>query len=86
MTGRKKPAKAVKPAAQAPAAPPVARPAQAPAQAPAQPPPPPPGPSADPHELGELDAYLMREGKHPRLYDKLGSHPADGGTRFAVWA
>jgi len=43
-------------------------------------------PAADAHAFGELDAHLMREGKHPRLYDKLGSHPAPGGTRFAVWA
>jgi 1,4-alpha-glucan branching enzyme len=41
---------------------------------------------SDPHVFGELDAHLMREGKHPRLHDKLGSHPAPGGTRFAVWA
>ena len=41
---------------------------------------------SDPHVFGELDAHLMREGKHPRLHDKLGSHPIDGGTRFAVWA
>jgi 1,4-alpha-glucan branching enzyme len=40
------------------------------------------------YEFGELDAHLMREGKHPRLYDKLGAHVApDGvGTYFAVWA
>jgi 1,4-alpha-glucan branching enzyme len=37
-------------------------------------------------EFGELDAYLMREGKHPRLHDKLGAHPVVGGTRFAAWA
>ncbi|MDQ3364436.1 MAG: 1,4-alpha-glucan branching protein GlgB [Myxococcota bacterium] len=40
--------------------------------------------------FGELDAHLMREGTHPKLYEKLGAHPAivDGvkGTRFAVWA
>jgi len=41
---------------------------------------------ADPHAFGELDAHLMREGTHPRLHDKLGAHPAPGGTRFAVWA
>lgn len=38
----------------------------------------------------ELDIHLFREGKHYRLYDKLGSHPmeVDGerGTYFAVWA
>jgi len=41
---------------------------------------------SDPHVFGELDAHLMREGKHPRLFEKLGAHPARGGTRFAVWA
>jgi len=40
----------------------------------------------DAHAFGELDAHLMREGRHPRLYDKLGSHPIPGGARFAVWA
>ncbi|HSR96356.1 MAG TPA: hypothetical protein VLM79_04755, partial [Kofleriaceae bacterium] len=45
-----------------------------------------PRPTADPHTFGELDAHLMREGTHPRLHDKLGAHPAPGGTRFAVWA
>ena len=37
-------------------------------------------------EFGELDAYLMREGKHPRLYEKLGSHLVGDAVRFAVWA
>ena len=40
--------------------------------------------------LGELDQYLMAEGTHLRLYEKLGAHPAvrDGvpGVDFAVWA
>jgi 1,4-alpha-glucan branching enzyme len=40
--------------------------------------------------LGELDAYLMSEGTHLRLYEKLGAHPGirDGvaGVDFAVWA
>ena len=40
----------------------------------------------DPSLFGELDAHLMREGKHPRLFDKLGSHPTGGGVRFTVWA
>ncbi|HEY0994138.1 MAG TPA: 1,4-alpha-glucan branching protein GlgB [Kofleriaceae bacterium] len=52
--------------------------ASAPSPAPAEPP--------DPHAFGELDAHLMREGTHPRLHDKLGSHPTEHGTRFAVWA
>lgn len=40
--------------------------------------------------LGELDVHLMAEGKHHRLYEKLGAHPItlDGveGMFFAVWA
>jgi len=36
--------------------------------------------------FGELDAHLMREGKHPRLHEKLGSHPTADGTAFATWA
>ena len=40
--------------------------------------------------LSDLDAYLLAEGRHYRLYEKLGAHPThmDGvaGTRFAVWA
>jgi 1,4-alpha-glucan branching enzyme len=38
------------------------------------------------NEFGDLDAHLMREGKHPRLYEKLGSHPTERGTHFAAWA
>ena len=40
--------------------------------------------------LGELDVYLMAEGTHLRLYEKLGAHPVvrEGvpGVEFAVWA
>jgi 1,4-alpha-glucan branching enzyme len=40
--------------------------------------------------LGEMDLYLLREGRHERLWDKLGAHlmTVDGvkGTAFAVWA
>ena len=40
--------------------------------------------------FGEMDSYLFREGNHCRLYEKLGSHPAEHGGRlgtyFAVWA
>jgi len=43
-----------------------------------------------PPALGEVDLYLMAEGTHLRLYEKLGAHPAvrDGvpGVDFAVWA
>src|SRR5713226_8065534 len=43
------------------------------------------------HELlTPYDIYLFKEGKHFRLYEKLGSHliQVDGkeGTHFAVWA
>ena len=40
--------------------------------------------------LGEMDEYLMAEGRHEELYRKLGAHPLthEGveGTAFAVWA
>jgi len=40
--------------------------------------------------LGEMDVYLMAEGTHRRLYERLGAHPAivDGveGVAFVVWA
>jgi 1,4-alpha-glucan branching enzyme len=40
--------------------------------------------------VGELDLYLFGEGKHERLWDKLGAHErvVEGvaGTGFAVWA
>jgi len=43
-----------------------------------------------PPVLGEMDEYLLAEGSHRRLYDKLGAHPLthDGvaGVAFAVWA
>ncbi len=40
--------------------------------------------------LTDFDLYLFGEGKHERIYDKLGAHivgeGAASGTRFAVWA
>jgi 1,4-alpha-glucan branching enzyme len=46
-----------------------------------------PSTKPDPNSFGDLDAHLMREGTHPRLFDKLGAHVLpDGSTRFAVWA
>jgi 1,4-alpha-glucan branching enzyme len=40
--------------------------------------------------LGDYDIHLLREGRHVRLYDKLGAHlvERDGqrGAQFAVWA
>lgn len=40
--------------------------------------------------MGPLDHYLLREGTHRRLFEKLGAHPCvqegSPGTAFAVWA
>ncbi len=40
--------------------------------------------------LGEMDVYLIGEGSHRRLFERLGAHPRviDGvaGVAFAVWA
>ncbi len=49
---------------------------------------------ADPYSfgpvLGPTDDYLMVEGTHKQLYEKLGAHPMTHGnvegTHFAVWA
>ena len=41
-------------------------------------------------QLTDFDLHLFGEGRHERIYDKLGAHPqsqdAADGTRFAVWA
>ena len=43
-----------------------------------------------PPMLSDFDLYLLGEGNHLRLYDKLGAHPMamEGvdGVAFAVWA
>jgi len=43
-----------------------------------------------PAVLGDLDVYLIREGTHLRLNEKLGAHPCRhhevDGVAFAVWA
>jgi 1,4-alpha-glucan branching enzyme len=43
-----------------------------------------------PSTLGDLDLYLLGEGRHERAYEQLGAHPLtlEGvpGVRFAVWA
>ena len=42
-----------------------------------------------PGVLGELDLHLLGEGRHERLWERLGAHPLDAedaGVRFAVWA
>jgi 1,4-alpha-glucan branching enzyme len=40
--------------------------------------------------LGEIDVYLIAEGRHRRLYEKFGAHAAHmqgvAGTSFALWA
>ena len=40
--------------------------------------------------LGEIDEYLIAEGRHEELYTRLGAHPMThegvDGTAFAVWA
>jgi 1,4-alpha-glucan branching enzyme len=40
--------------------------------------------------LGELDLHLAGEGRHERIYERLGAHPCEAqgvaGTAFAVWA
>ena len=40
--------------------------------------------------ISDYDLYLFGEGKHTRIYEKLGAHPltVDGvaGYHFAVWA
>src|ERR1044072_5895210 len=40
--------------------------------------------------LGELDLHLFGEGRHERIYEKLGAHPITHerkrGVAFAVWA
>jgi 1,4-alpha-glucan branching enzyme len=43
-----------------------------------------------PSRLGDLDRYLIAEGSHRRLYERLGAHPTEiegvPGVSFAVWA
>ena len=36
--------------------------------------------------LGELDLHLAGEGRHERIYERLGAHVVDEGVSFAVWA
>jgi 1,4-alpha-glucan branching enzyme len=37
-------------------------------------------------KLGDLDLYLVGEGRHERIYEQLGAHVTAGGVSFAVWA
>ena len=47
-------------------------------------------PYSFPPTLGELDSHLAAEGRHERLWERLGAHPVhyrgNYGTSFAVWA
>jgi 1,4-alpha-glucan branching enzyme len=36
--------------------------------------------------LGEMDIYLIGEGRHEQLWEALGAHCDADGTRFTVWA
>ncbi len=40
--------------------------------------------------ISDFDLYLFGEGRHERIYERLGAHPGEtdgvAGTRFAVWA
>jgi len=43
-----------------------------------------------PPTVGELDSHLVKEGRHERIWERLGAHPrhylGTAGTSFAVWA
>ena len=43
-----------------------------------------------PPTVGELDSHLVVEGRHERIWERLGAHPRHfmnvAGTSFAVWA
>ena len=41
---------------------------------------------AGPMRIGELDLHLAGEGRHERIYERLGAHVVDEGVSFAVWA
>ncbi len=36
--------------------------------------------------MGELDQFLIGEGRHQRLWEVLGAHLDEAGAHFAVWA
>jgi len=36
--------------------------------------------------LGDLDLHLVGEGRHERIYERLGAHLVGDGVEFAVWA
>lgn len=47
-------------------------------------------PYAFPNQLTDYDEYLLAEGTHDRIYDRLGAHETEikgrSGVQFAVWA
>jgi len=47
-------------------------------------------PYSFPPTFGELDSHLAAEGRHERIWERLGAHPTHhrgaSGTSFAVWA
>jgi 1,4-alpha-glucan branching enzyme len=49
-----------------------------------------PAETAPPSRLSDYDIHLLREGRHVRLYEKLGAHRVERegvrGTQFALWA
>ncbi len=45
-----------------------------------------PTPAPDPYPPDPAALALFAQGRHPRLWELLGSRPVDGGTAFAVWA
>ena len=49
-----------------------------------------PDPSVPDRIMSDLDLFLFGEGRHWKLYDKLGAHPmtlnGQQGVGFAVWA
>jgi 1,4-alpha-glucan branching enzyme len=45
-----------------------------------------PPPQTQPHQLGDQDLHLFREGTHTRLYRKLGCQLRAEGASFTVWA
>src|SRR5919201_456729 len=36
--------------------------------------------------FGDIDRYLLGEGRHEQLYERLGAHVREEGVAFAVWA
>ena len=43
-------------------------------------------PYAFPPTVGDVDLHLAGEGRHERIYERLGAHVTEDGVSFAVWA